>query len=86
MEIDPTIYLGFGSVPVITALVEFLKRSIPEMPDRFWPLAALVCGVAWNVGLAHYVGGDLAAGFVFGILAGLASSGLYSQVKTTAGA
>ena len=82
---DYSEFIGLAGFPVITALLELSKRTVPELGDRWWPLVALVLGVALNVGIGYQMGTDLVLAGLVGIVTGLAASGLYSQTKTAIG-
>jgi hypothetical protein len=79
---DYTQFIGLAGFPVITALLEMAKRTVPELGDRWWPLVALGLGVALNVAIAYQQQTDMMLAVLVGIVTGLASSGLYSQAKT----
>ena len=64
-------------VPIVTGIVEVIKRVVP-INKRFVPVLALVVALAIFVTLY----GVTAEGVLGGLIAGLASSGLYSQAKT----
>lgn len=64
-------------VPIVIGLVEIGKMS--GVPAKFAPLLSLVLGVS---GAILLVGGSLNVAIMQGILVGLASSGLYSNVVT----
>lgn len=76
---------GPAAFPVVAALVEVAKRMVPELTDRAWPPLALVLGIAWNLLVGYRLGLDFVSIVIFGILTGLAASGLYSQGKTALG-
>jgi uncharacterized membrane protein (DUF441 family) len=73
--------------PVTVGIVEVAKRA--GLPVRWAPVFALIAGVvlallaAWGNVLGGYEG-NWARVALGGLLAGLAASGLYSGVKTTA--
>jgi hypothetical protein len=73
---------GLAAVPVITALVEVVKRAV-AINERFLPVLALVLAIGWNVGVGMQLQIDPVLAATIGIVAGLAASGLYSQTKTT---
>lgn len=76
-------FVGLAGFPIITALVELGKRVVPELGDRWWPLVALLLGIALNVGIAYRLATDIWLAVLVGIVTGLTASGLYSQAKTT---
>jgi len=70
-------------VPLITGLVEALKRS--GLPRRYAALTALALGVAISVGafVARGFGAhDLYDAILQGVAFGLAASGFYSVART----
>lgn len=62
---------------LVIAIVEIIKKTIPEYPVRFIPLTTLVISIV--------------GGYIIGVqpldsvIVGLTASGIYSQVKTTIG-
>jgi predicted RND superfamily exporter protein len=72
---NTTLLFGLAAVPVIVALVQVFKAFVTD--ERFWPLIAIVVGVAWNVAVGYITRQDLAVAGVTGIVVGLAASGLY---------
>lgn len=62
---------------LVIAIVEIIKKTIPEYPVRFIPLTTLVISIV--------------GGYIIGVqpldsvIVGLTASGIYSQVKTTLG-
>ena len=85
MEFDLNQLYGLAGIPIISALIQLAKITIPETPDRFWPLASVIIAVVFNVMLGWRLGSDMAIAGVIGLVAGLAASGLYSQAKTYVG-
>jgi len=81
--IDPTTL--FGSVAIILALVELVKRTIPDLDKRWLPLIGVVVGVAFNLALGYNQHVSLFAAGLTGLTAGLAASGLFSSGKATIG-
>ncbi|MBI4318716.1 MAG: hypothetical protein HY675_09515 [Chloroflexi bacterium] len=77
--------IGMAGVPVIVALVEVVKRVGPEVPERTYPVWALVFGIGLNVLVGWQLGVDPMVSALTGIVAGLAASGLYSQAKVAIG-
>jgi len=67
-------------VPIVTGIVQVIKRIVP-LDRRFVPVLALAVALAIFITLY----GVTAEGVLGGLIAGLASSGLYSQAKTTFG-
>jgi len=77
--------LGMAGVPLIVALTEATKRSLPGLAARWHPLVALAWALLLNVGLGAYQGGDPVLGAATGLVAALAASGLYSGGRAIAG-
>ena len=80
--LDPLQYLGFSGIPVVCGVVEMLKRIFPAVEDRLWPPVAILTAIAWNVWIAGLVGLRWELAVTFGLVTGLAASGLYSQAST----
>ncbi len=84
--------IGLAGAPLVAALTELVKRSWPELEARWWPLVAVLWGLALNIGWAAV---ELyarmteqspvvvyAVALILGLMAGLSASGLYSGNKT----
>ena len=74
------------TVPVVIGLVEVVKRAV-GLSDRFAPVLALIVGIGVTV-LASYAGSitpplTASQSAFYGLVAGLASSGLYSGWKAS---
>ena len=80
MNIDLGSMLGVGSVPVVLAVVQFLKPFIDD--KRFYPLVGMIVGVAFNILVGLALSLPIAQTALVGILAGLGASGLYSFGST----
>ena len=79
-------YAGPGAAPVIAALIVAINRA--GLDKRWSPLLAIACGIAWNVGLTLAdvaVAKDPAEAVLWGIIAGLLASGIFSVGKTVVG-
>jgi hypothetical protein len=78
---DIELLVGLAAAPIIAALLQIIKPFLTD--SRWWPLAAIILGVVWNVA-ANVETGELAWGttVLVGIITGLAASGVYSGVKT----
>lgn len=78
MDNETVALTGLAAAPIITALVAAIGAAIPALPRRAYPLVAVAIGVAWNIA-ASAVGGQVGwSAPIYGIVAGLAASGLYS--------
>lgn len=66
---------GFALVAIISGLVEAIKRGF-SIPEKFQPLIAIILGVLFMGIYTLTLEGVLA-----GVVAGLASSGLYDNAK-----
>jgi len=69
--------IGLGGVPLIIALVELVKRTIPELPVRFHPALAVFWGIVLNVALAYLLAMNYGPAVLIGVVAGLAAAKLY---------
>jgi hypothetical protein len=76
MEFNLASYLFLGSVPIIVGIVQVVKAWIAD--ERWYPVVAIVLGLAINMGLASVTGVDYVSALVMGTIAGLSASGLYS--------
>jgi hypothetical protein len=74
-------WTGLAAAPVITALVAAIGGVAPGLPRRAYPLLAIALGIAWNAAVAAALGDLSPATPLYGIVAGLAASGLYSAAK-----
>ena len=74
--------IGLGGVALIVALVEAVKRIMPDLEPRWYPAVAVFWGMVINVGFALSQIGDLKLAIVYGLLAGLVACGLYSGGAT----
>jgi len=71
---------GLAGAPLVMSLVTITIK--PFVPDsRWYPVAALVFGIAWNVALAYGFGLALNTSVVLGVVTGLAAAGVYSASK-----
>jgi hypothetical protein len=81
------IFIGLGSVPLVTGMTEVVKRllNLPiEWESRVIPLTAVILGIGINylVSTQLAIPPSIPAVIVFGLISGLASSGLYSGSKS----
>lgn len=78
-----SIFVGI-LIPIVSAVTEVIKKSIKNFPTNLTPLLAIVVGL--GLGIVGYVFTDLNATWRLwgGLLAGLASMGLYDLGKFTA--
>lgn len=72
--------IGIGSVPVIIAIVELIKRTAAP-PKRWLPLIAVGVGILANVFASQIAADPLASSAAIGLIAGLAAAGLYDSGK-----
>lgn len=70
------VFISIAS-PIVLGLVEIVKRV--GMRKRYNPIVSLIFGISAGV---FYGGYTLSYNILLGILVGLASSGLWSGVKT----
>lgn len=73
--------VGVAGAPVVAALVSALVKPLTA-DARFYPPAAIVLGIAFNLLLAAILTLPFLVAVVYGILSGLAAAGLYSGGKT----
>jgi hypothetical protein len=78
---ETSTYAGMAAVPVIMALVSVLVKPFIS-DERIYPVAALVLGLGWNIGVALVMNLPLVPSVALGVVVGLAASGLYSGGKT----
>jgi hypothetical protein len=84
---DDLILTGLPAAPVIVALVAAIGQALPALPRRAYPLLAVALGITWNVATAAVLGEALPVAALYGVVTGLAASGLYSAaVKPVLGA
>ena len=69
--------MGFALVAVIAGLTEAIKKAT-NMPSKYSPIVAILCGVIIMLGWE----GITPASILVGLVAGLASQGLYDNVKS----
>jgi len=70
---------GMAAVPFIVAILQAVK--LLGLPARVVPFAAMLIGVAWNVGLTAGTGEFDRTSIFLGLIVGLAASGLYSAAR-----
>ena len=82
---ETEILMGLASAPIVAALLQVAKPTL-SLPTRFTPAAALILGVAWNLGVRAGELTDIswASAAMLGVMAGLSAGGFYSAVKSTA--
>ena len=73
--------LGLAGVPLVVALVEATKQTVPGLSKRYYALLAVGWGLALNLLAAYALGGPWLEGGLEGVVAGLAAAGLYSAGK-----
>jgi len=83
--LDLSTLVGFAGVPIVTALVQLIKMTWPEIESRWWPALSFLVAIGLNVGAAAALHSSLEVGFVWGILAGLSASGLYTWARVRTG-
>lgn len=81
-ELISAITLGAAAtIPIITAIVQLFKMS-GWVKDKYAPFIAIGAGILISFLVGHDTN-DWSALVLSGILFGLASSGLYSGIKTS---
>lgn len=73
-------FVGLAAIPFVIGLVELLKPFISD--KRFYPIVAVVFGVALNEVVAWQLNQGYALATLLGVTVGLAASGLYSTGAT----
>jgi hypothetical protein len=73
-------FVGITGAPQIERFVEYLKVEW-KLPTYIAPLAAILAGVGFNVGLAFFLQNSVGAGAMLGLLTGFAASGWHEIVK-----
>jgi hypothetical protein len=71
-----------ATVPIIVAIVQVVKMT-GKVQDKYAPVIAIVAGIGMSMLIGHTVN-PWNTNVLAGVLYGLAASGLYSGVKTTA--
>lgn len=74
-----------ATVPIIVAVVQACKLT-GWVKDKYAPFLSMFVGIGVTALLTHDFMNDMSNVILTGILFGLASSGLYSGIKTTANA
>ena len=67
-------------VPILIAFVEAVKKM--GLPSKWSPAVAIVLGIGVNL-IFSVIGEGITQQIFFGLMAGLAASGLYDFGKTT---
>lgn len=67
------------AVPFVIAITEVVKRTVPQIPDRFAALVSIAVSFAWVAVGLHWTGlSDLQSYAQVSVVAGLMASGVYS--------
>ncbi len=77
-----SLFIGLGGVPLVVALTQLVKRTIPDLPSRYYALVSVLWGIAVNVALADLAGSRLGPAAMVGVITGLTASGLYSASRS----
>ena len=75
---DPIALVGLAGAPLVLALVQLLKITLPATDPRYWPLATLAVAILFNLALAWLIGTPLGVAALLGLVTGLTASGMYS--------
>jgi hypothetical protein len=78
MDNETIALTGLAAAPIVTALVAAIGAAVPALPRRAYPLVAVAIGVAWNIAASAAAAQLGWFAPIYGIVAGLAASGLYS--------
>jgi hypothetical protein len=81
-SIDLSVVVGISGIPIVTALVQLLKLTFPQLDSRWWPALSFGVAVLLNVGAAAVLRSSIETGVIWGVLAGLSASGLYTWTRS----
>jgi hypothetical protein len=82
-ELIQSITIGAAAtIPIVVAIVQVFKMT-GWIKDKYAPFVAIGAGIIVSFLMAHDTN-DMSANVLSGILFGLAASGLYSGIKTSA--
>ena len=70
-------YKGIALIPLVTMLVDVLKRA--GLPSKFAPLMSIILGVIFAIVFQN--NGDIKSSIITGLVIGTSASGLYSSGK-----
>lgn len=70
-------YKGIAIIPIVTMLVDVLKRA--GLPAKFAPLVSIILGVIFAI--VFLSDGDMKSSIIKGLIIGTSASGLYSGGK-----
>ncbi len=76
--------VGLAGVPLVLALVELTKKTLPWLEERWYPLVSIAWAEVLNIALAYMLMSDVRVAVLLGLVAGLAASGLYSGGRALA--
>jgi hypothetical protein len=80
--VDPVSFVGLAGVPLIMALVQVVKNTVPGLPTHYVPLVTVTIAIALNVGLALLIGTSIGVAVLVGLVAAVSASGFYSWATT----
>jgi len=78
-------FVGLAGVPVIVAIVAWVKAVVPELKPRWLPVVALGASLVINYVVAWRMDIDYVLAGLVAVVASLAASGLYGQARALAG-
>lgn len=78
-------FWGLAGAPLVVAVLELIKRVIPELSQRWYPISALVAALAINLTIAWQLQTDLVLAVFVAVVVSLTASGLYGQGKALRG-
>ena len=70
-------YKGIALIPIVTMLVDVLKRA--GLPTKYAPLVSIILGVIFAIVFQN--NGDIKGSIITGLVIGTSASGLYSGGK-----
>ena len=73
---NPAMFVGLAGAPAIEQAVQYLKEQW-ALSTKLAPIAAILLGIATNVGLAVYLDMSLGQAALIGALTGAAASGIH---------
>jgi hypothetical protein len=76
-------FVGLAGIPLVIGLVEVVKGF--GLATMWQPVVAIAFGLIINIAIAFSLSTNILLSVLFGLITGLAASGLYSGSKAVAG-
>ena len=73
---NPAMFVGLAGAPAVEQAVQYFKEHW-ALSSKLSPIAAVLLGVAVNVGLAAYLGTPIQSALLIGAATGAAASGIH---------